>query len=93
MNETLQKINNLLKNFNKTFEISANEMEENGVPIACGLKIDNIKDDGSNFVNEMFETFNAIVKAVSDEHEIVYNQEKGLVVAKKIIKVDYIIEE
>jgi len=93
MDETLKKINELLKKFNNTFEISANQVEEDGEIVACGLKIDDIKNDGAEFINEMFGTFNEIVKAVSDQHELVYNDEKGLVIAKKVIKVDYIIEE
>lgn len=93
MDETLKKINELLKKFNNTFVISANQVEEDGEIVACGLRIDGIKNDGAEFINEMFETFNEIVKAVSDKHELVYNEEKGLVIAKQIIKVDYIIEE
>jgi len=93
MDPTLQKVNELLKKFNNTFAISANQIEENGELVACGLKIDNVKNDGADYINEMFSVFSEIVKAVSDEHELVYNEEKGLVIAKKVVQVNYIIEE
>lgn len=93
MNETLQKVNELLKTFNNTFNISANQIQEGNEQIVDGLKIDNIKNDGSEFIGELFEVFNEIVKAASDTHEVVYNEEKGLVIAKKVVQVNYIIEE
>lgn len=93
MDPTLQKVNELLKKFNNTFEISANQVEEDGELIASGLKIDKVKNDGAEYINEMFTVFSEIVKAVSDEHELVYNEEKGLVIAKKVVQVNYVIEE
>lgn len=85
MSEALKKVNTLLKSFNKTFDISA-IIESDEVN---GLKIDDLKNEGTDFIGELFETFNTIVKSVSDEHEVVYNEEKGLVIAKKIVSVDY----
>lgn len=87
MNETLQKINKMLKLFNETFEVNTDIDDE----IVKGLKITSLKGDGSEFVNELFEIFQTIVSSSSEEHELIYNEEKGLVIAKKVI--DYIIED
>lgn len=91
MDETIKKINDLLKKFNNTFEISPIIAEGNDEQIADGLKIDKLKNDGSEFVNELFDVFDLIVKSVSDEHEVIYNEEKGLVIAKKVV--NYVIED
>lgn len=94
MNETLQRINELLKKFNSTFELQPTEIVQDGEEnMTSGLEIHNMKNNGSEFINEMFNMFDAIIKSVSDEHELVYNEEKGLVIAKKVVTVDYIIEE
>jgi methyl-accepting chemotaxis protein len=93
MDETLQRINEILKKFNSTFEISANQIAENDEQVVSGFKIDGLKNDGSEFVDELYDMFSDIVKAISEEHELVYNKEKGLVIAKKVTRVDYIIEE
>lgn len=94
MDETLKKINELLKKFNATFKVSANiSQNEIGEDIANGLKIDGLKSDGSEFMNEMFDMFAAIIQNVSDEHELVYDVDKGLVIAKKQVTVSYVFED
>jgi hypothetical protein len=92
MNETLNKLNTLLKKFNNTFDLKANVIEDNGEDVANGFKIDKLKDDGSEFINELFDIVGSIVVSISNEHELIFNQEKGLVIAKKVVTVDYIIE-
>ncbi|MFW6008349.1 MAG: hypothetical protein ACOCP8_03695 [archaeon] len=89
MNDALKKIKCLLKKFNNTFEISAIIQDDT----VNGLKIDGLKSDGTEFIAELFEIFNTIVTGVSDDHEVIYNEEKGLVIAKKIVLVDYQILE
>ena len=92
MNETLKKINTLLKKFNNTFELSAGEVVQEGEDeVTTELQITGLKNDGSEFVAEMFELFTAITQSVSPEHELVYNEEKGLVIGKKVV--DYVFEE
>jgi len=86
---TLQKVSNLFKIFNDTFEISANIEDD----VVNGLVIDGLKNNGHDFIAELFETFNTIVTAVSDDHELIYNNEKGIVLAKKVVSVDYVVEE
>lgn len=91
--ETLKRINFLLKSFNNTFDIEANLVEEGNELIAYGLKISTLKNDGSDFINTFHETFNSIVQNLSDEHEVIYNEEKGLVIARKVVKTDFVIED
>jgi hypothetical protein len=93
MNNTLKKIKNLLDSFNESFEVDVNIEEDNDENVVRQLKITNLKGDRSEFVSELFTIFNSIISNVSDEHELIYNEEKGLVIAKKVVKVDYIIEE
>lgn len=93
MDETLKRISTLLKKFNNSFVISTNVTEENGEQIADGLKIDNVKNNGVEFMDDLFNMFNDIIKNVSNEHELIYNEEKGLVIAKKVVTIDYILEE
>lgn len=94
MDETLKRIHELLKKFNGTFQVSANiTQNEMGEDIANGLKIDGLKSDGSEFMDEMFDMFAAIIQNVSDEHELVYDVDKGLVIAKKQVTVSYVFED
>lgn len=92
-NETLKRINNLLKMFNNTFDIDANLVQDGDETIAAGLKIKNVKDDGSEFITSFHDTFNSIVQSMSDEHEVIYDEEHGLVVARKVIKTAYVIDD
>lgn len=92
-NETLKKINGLLKMFNGTFEIEANLVKEGDETIAAGLKIEGLKNDGSSFISEFYETFNSIVQSISTEHEVIFDDEKGLVIARKVIETKYIIDD
>lgn len=93
MNESTKKINEMIKSFNETFNISVNIKDEDGEQIVDGLKIDDIKNDGSQFVNQLFDIFGTIVSASDTEYELIYNEQKGLAIAKKVVKVDYIIED
>jgi hypothetical protein len=91
--ETLKRINALLKTFNGTFDIEADLVKENGETVAAGLKIKNVKNDGKQFIGVLHETFNSIVQSLSSEHEVIYNEDKGLVIAKKVVVTDYVIED
>jgi hypothetical protein len=94
VDETLNKINEVLKKFNSTFEIStAGISEENGEEITGALKITNLKNDGSEFVAELFNIFDAIAQSVSDDYELVYNEERGLVLGKKVVTVNYVFDD
>ena len=91
--ETIKKINDVLKKFNSTFELEAHIDKDGEELVASGLQIKNIKNDGHEFVGILYETFNAIIESISKEHELIYDEVKGLVVAKKVVKTDYIIED
>lgn len=89
MNEATRKINDMIKSFNDTFKISIN-VENDEVN---SLKIDELKNDGSQFVNMLFDIFGQIVSSSDPEYDLIYDKEKGLAIAKKVVKVDYIIED
>jgi hypothetical protein len=95
--ETIKKINDLLKKFNETFDLEAHIEKDNNELVASGLKIKNIKNNGYDFVGELYDMFNTIVDSISNEHELIYDEEKGIVIAKKVIRqvvqTDYIIED
>lgn len=93
--DTLKTINNLLKSFNNTFEVSANIVSENDEQVADGLKIVGLKSDAdqTQFVSLMHDIFNTIIRSISEEHELIYDEDHGLVIAKKIVKTDYKIED
>lgn len=91
--ETIKKINEVLKKFNNTFELEAHIDKDGEEMIASGLQIKNMKNNGHEFVGILYETFNAIIKSISSEHEMIYDEDKGLVIAKKVIKTDYYIED
>ena len=95
--ETIKKINNLLKKFNETFDLEAHIEKDNGELVASGLKIKNIKNNGHDFVGELYDMFNTIIDSISDEHELIYDEEKGIVIAKKVVRqvvqTDYVIED
>ena len=92
MNESIKKIQSLVKKFNDTFEIEANICEdENGETITDGLRIKGLNNDGVAFMNEIFDMFSTIVHASSDEYELVYDEQRGLAMAKK--KITYEIED
>jgi hypothetical protein len=91
--QTIKKINEVLKCFNLTFDLEARIVDEGGDLVASGLQIKEIKSDGHEFVNVLYDVFNAIIESVSDEHELIYNESRGLVIAKRVVKTDFIIED
>lgn len=97
MNETtklsaLKKVQTLIKQFNSTFEIEANiSIDDSGEQVTDGLKIKELKNDGSQFLDEIFDTLANMVHIASNEHELVYDKEKGFAIAKK--KIVYELED
>jgi len=87
-NDTFKKVNEILKAFNDTFEIEANIVQDGKDVFVEGFKIIDIKKDcdSTAFVNTFYDIFGNIISSISDEHEIIYDKEKGLVIAKKITK-------
>ena len=91
-NPTLKKVQLLVKQFNSTFNIEANiEKNETGEEVTSGLKIKELKNDGSEFLDEIFDTLANMVRIASKDHELVYDKKKGFAIAKKTIS--YVIED
>lgn len=94
MNDTLQRINSLLKSFNKSFNISADvEKDEDGSETVVALKIDSVNDNGTEFMSDLFDVFAQLVSASDKNYDLVYDKERGLCIAKKKIAVDYEIQD
>lgn len=86
-NETLKMVAEFLSNFNNTFDLEAKNSDEDSAEIT----IKSIKSDGSELIKTLYDTFNAIVEVISDEHEVMYIEGKGLVITKKVI--NYVVED
>lgn len=93
LEELIKKINQLLIQFNDSFKLEANIIDNNGEKIVNGLKIKELANDGSLFIDELFNMFNQIVSSIPNDYELVYDENKGLAIAKKIVKVEYIFNE
>lgn len=86
MNDSLKKINSIIMNFNNTFKLKIEESTDNEIN---SLSIEETIGDGKEFINEMVDLFDKVIKNSTDEYELIFNEEKGLVLAKKIMSVNY----
>lgn len=86
MDESLEKINNILNNFNKTFKLKIEESTDDEVN---GFSIEETIGNGKDFINEIIDLFDKVIKNSTDKYELIYNDEKGLVLAEKIPSIDY----
>ena len=90
MEELVNKINELLDKLNESFVVDAkisdsdNTVEE--------FKITGLKNDGSEFIEEMINMFSQIIMA-NDEYEFIYDPNEGIKIAKKVTKVEYVYDE
>ena len=82
MEELLNKMNEIVKLMNDTFEIDPVIVEDGDEEIVSGLKIKSIKNDGEDFIESLFELISTVVEN-SSEYELAYKQEEGLVIVKK----------
>lgn len=85
MEEMIKRINQLLSEFNNTFELEANIEEEDNQQVVTGLRINGLKNDGTAFVNEVFEMFGQIISSTG-EYELLYDDNKGLIIGKEVVK-------
>lgn len=86
MDDALLKINSLLKSFNETFKLKIEESEGNEVN---SLSIQETIGNGTDFINEMTDLFDKVINNLTDEYELIYNEDKGLILAKKVASIDY----
>lgn len=86
MDDALLKINSLLKSFNNTFKLKIEESEGNEVN---SLSIAETIGDGTDFINEMTDLFDKVISDLTNEYELIFNEEKGLILAKKVASIDY----
>ena len=82
MDELLIKMNEIVKSLNKTFEIDPVIVEDGDEEIVSGLKIKSLKNDGKDFIENLFDLISAVIEN-SSEYELAYKQEEGLVIVKK----------
>lgn len=86
MNETLEKINSILTKFNNTFKLKIEESTNDEVN---NFSIEETIGNGSEFIDEVVDLFDKVIKGCTDEYELIYSEEKGLVLAKKVPSINY----
>jgi hypothetical protein len=86
VSEQLQKINSILTSFNSTFKL---EIHESNGDEVNGFTIKETIGDGRDFINEIVDLFEKVITNSTEDYELVYNEEKGLVLAKKVPSVNY----
>lgn len=92
MDELLIKMNEIVKSLNETFEIDPVIVEDGDEEIVSGLKIKSLKNDGKDFIENLFELISAVIEN-SSEYELAYKQEEGLVIVKKEKEVTFFNED
>ena len=92
MDELLIKMNEIVKSLNKTFEIDPVIVEDGDEEIVSGLKIKSLKNDGKDFIENLFDLISAVIEN-SSEYELAYKQEEGLVIVKKEKEVTFFNED
>lgn len=87
-----KKVQSLIKQFNDTFEVEARiiKNEETGEEVTDGLRIKSLKNDGTEFLDEIFDTLVNMIHIASDNHELVYDREKGFAIAKKTVSYEIV---
>lgn len=92
MNELLTKINLILKAFNDSFELATNVEETDGEEVVTGFSIGKLKNDASEFVDELFDLLSNVVENSSD-YELAFDSEKGIVIVEKNSEVKFYKDE
>ena len=73
MNDSLKKINSIIMNFNNTFKLKIEESTDNEIN---SLSIEETIGDGKEFINEMVDLFDKVIKNSTNEYELIFNEEK-----------------
>lgn len=85
----IEIIKELIDAFNSSFELQPEIENIDGEDILTGLKIKDIKNDCSSFVEQLFDILSKVVEN-SSEYELIYDENGKLDLAKKVIKIEYI---
>ena len=81
MEELENKLNDVLKEMNKTFQIEIDQSESiNDENIATKLVIKNMTNDGSEFIEKFCSLFGPLITMVTENKELVYQEDTGLVI-------------
>lgn len=81
MDDLEKKLQEILDSMNQTFDIHITEQGED--TIITKLTIDNIKKDGSEFLEKFIGFFSPIVEQMTDgEKEVVYEEGTGLTIRR-----------
>jgi len=87
MDESLKKIESLLTSFNNTFKLKIDKSIEDEI---TDLSIDKVIGDGKDFINEMVDLFDKVIKNSTDKYELIFmDDEKQLVLARKVPSINY----
>lgn len=85
MNELIKRINDLLQTFNESFKLKPNIEEIDNEQVATGFVIENINNDGRKFIDEFYDLFGQLISS-SGEYELVYDEDKGFIIVKTVLK-------
>lgn len=88
MDELISKMNEIVKAMNDTFVIDPIIVEEDDERIVSGLKIKELKNDGKEFIELLFELISTVIEN-SSNYELAYQEDGGLVVVKKEKEVEF----
>ena len=81
MEELENKLNDVLKEMNKTFQIEIDQSESiNDENIATKLVIKDMTNDGSEFIEKFCSLFGPLITMVTENKELVYQEDTGLVI-------------
>jgi len=81
LEELENKLNDVLKEMNKTFQIEIDQSESiNDENIATKLVIKNMTNDGSEFIEKFCSLFGPLITMVTENKELVYQEDTGLVI-------------
>lgn len=84
MDELEKKINDVLDSINSTFDVVVSDSDDsNDEKIVTKISLENMKNDGSDFVEKFCSLFGPLIEQVSEgKSELVYQEDTGLIIKK-----------
>lgn len=80
------KFNSLLNDFNESFELQPTIENIDGEDVITNIKIVSVKNGGEKFINNLYEMINELLSALPEKNQLVFDKDKGLVIAKIVEK-------